>query len=309
MKDFITPRRTANAILMLRAHAQYRSKSFLVVEGPTDRDIFDRLIDQNNCDIKVASGKDNVIMVLKELQKGKDRFEGVLGVIDTDFWMLNGTASPVDNLFLTDTHDLETMIISSPALEEVVRDYSPPDCVLSPEEMTAIIRGTLISIGKDIGYLRWLNDTESLGLRFEGLPITDFVEPMTQVIDIAGLTSATRVGGNGDSLEEAVIKHKFCELQEVAADPWQLCQGHDLMSLLEIFLPLIIEENCGDDTAAGPSGQFASAEISQSLLAAFGPGLFAETKLHASIQKWEEENHPYLVLSDGAPRSVLEIRI
>ncbi|MBF0497510.1 MAG: DUF4435 domain-containing protein [Deltaproteobacteria bacterium] len=298
MKDFITPRRTANAILMLRAHAQYRNKSFLVVEGPTDRDFFDRLIDQNSCDIKVASGKDNVIMVLKELQKGKKKFEGVLGVVDADFWLLNGVASPVDNLFLTDTHDLETMIISSPALEEVVRDYSPPDCILSSEEIGALIRGTMVTIGKDIGYLRWLNDTESLGLRFEGLPIADFVEPMTLVIDMAGLISATRLGGNGDSLEEAVIKQKFCELQEVAADTWQLCQGHDLMSLFEIFLPLIIKENCGQDSAAGSYGQSDSAEISQSLLAAFGPVFFAETKLHAAIQKWEEDNHPYLVLSE-----------
>ncbi|MBF0549823.1 MAG: DUF4435 domain-containing protein [Deltaproteobacteria bacterium] len=299
MKDFITPRRTANAILMLRAHAQYRSKSFLVVEGPTDRDIFNRLIDQNNCDIKVASGKDNVIMVLKELEKGKMRFEGVLGVVDADFWLLNGTASPVDNLFLTDTHDLETMIISSPALEEVVRDYSPPGCILSPEELTAIIRWTLITIGKDIGYMRWLNDTESLGLRFEGLPIADFVEPMTHAIDIARLISATRAGGNGDSLEEAVIKLKFCELQEVAADPWQLCQGHDLISLLEILLPLIIEQNCGYDAAAGSINQAAPTEISQSLLAAFGPGFFAETRLCASIKKWEEANHPYRVLSES----------
>ncbi|GAB4301600.1 MAG: hypothetical protein Fur0025_41910 [Oscillatoriaceae cyanobacterium] len=117
MKEFQTPNSIANEIRMLRTRSDKQHLAFVIVEGDTDVRLWKNLLDPSKCYIKYAVGKARVIDVMEILDK--DNFSGVLAIIDADFWKLEGTIPPSTNILLTDTHDLETMLFQSPALEKV----------------------------------------------------------------------------------------------------------------------------------------------------------------------------------------------
>jgi hypothetical protein len=115
MKQYLTPNSITSDIRMRRS--QFKG-TFIIVEGDTDQRFFKRFVEENLCQIVSAYNKENAIDILEILDK--DRFDGVLAIVDADFWRIDGIEYLKANLFLTDTHDLETMILRSPALEKLM---------------------------------------------------------------------------------------------------------------------------------------------------------------------------------------------
>ena len=69
----------------------------------------------------LPSSKQCAIEILEILEKSN--FQRVLAIVDADFDRLENLANKRPNLLPTDTHDLETMLIKSPALEKVVAEF------------------------------------------------------------------------------------------------------------------------------------------------------------------------------------------
>lgn len=46
-----------------------------------------------------------------------------IGIKDADYDVLNHVSYPYPNLFMTDKHDLETMMISEEALENIMKEF------------------------------------------------------------------------------------------------------------------------------------------------------------------------------------------
>ncbi len=120
MKRYLAPEDIANEIRIERRYPGKRSYTFLLVEGSTDERVYQHFIAKDRCQIIVAHGKENVINALAILEK--DYFLGVLAIVDADFMVLEEKQPSSQNLFLTDMHDLELMIINSPAFEKVIRE-------------------------------------------------------------------------------------------------------------------------------------------------------------------------------------------
>ncbi|MEG4347888.1 DUF4435 domain-containing protein [Microcoleus sp. A003_D6] len=144
-----SPHYIATQIRLLRTDKQY-SGSFLIAEGDTDARVWKNLVDSTNCRVENAHNKDNAVKVLNILEK--DNFAGVLAIVDADFWILEGTVNSNPNLLLTDTHDLETMLLKSPSLEKVLSEHGSEQKV---KDFGKDIRQTLLESAKVIGYLRW----------------------------------------------------------------------------------------------------------------------------------------------------------
>lgn len=115
-----------NKIIVTRKYPGNDTQSFLVVEGSTDEKLYRSFIDEDKCQIIVADGKTPAIEVLSLLKK--EHFVGVLALVDADFDILEGKPA-IENVLLTDTHDLETMLMRSPALAKVLREFSSPNKV------------------------------------------------------------------------------------------------------------------------------------------------------------------------------------
>jgi len=114
IKEHITPDRIANAI---RQDKSYQGV-YLIVEGQSDYSFYTKFIDKKACQIEIAYGCLKVIAVISNLEQ--THYQKVLDIVDADFKKLDNEILTSDNILLTDVHDLETMIIQSPAFEQVI---------------------------------------------------------------------------------------------------------------------------------------------------------------------------------------------
>ena len=176
MREQITPDRIANSIRLLRSDHE---GVFLIVEGHSDKLIYERLVNKQEVRITIASGKNNAIKALSILEK--ENFRRVVAVIDADFSRIEQQISDSNHLFLTDEHDLEMMLIKSAAFDKLLKERG------SEEKIAAFskdIRETLLKLGQEIGKLRLLSLRNKLDLKFEGLKFGKFIDKEKLSINI-----------------------------------------------------------------------------------------------------------------------------
>ena len=114
----ITPERTATSIRMIRSE---RTCSCLLLEGADDHRMYRKFVDDKRCEIFTAFGKEKVLTILNTLEN--ENLPGILAIVDADFDMIEDKPPASPNIFFTDTHDLETMILKSPALEHFFYEH------------------------------------------------------------------------------------------------------------------------------------------------------------------------------------------
>jgi len=281
-QEDLTPDRIANKIRLLRT--QYTG-SFFIAEGDTDTRVWENLVDSTKCRVENASNKDNAVKVLNILEK--DNFAGVLAVVDADFDILEKTVPLSPNLLLTDTHDLETMLLKSPALEKVLREHGSTEKI---ERFAQDIRQTLLQSAKIIGYLRWASLKFKYDLSFEGLAFNDFVEKKTLALNESKLIQTVKNKSQKPGLDEQEIRANMENLKTDTQDMWHVCCGHDMISILSIALCKAL-------------GTCNSKEVEPNVLEkylrlAYESAHFRETQLYIAIQTWEQTNKPFEVLSN-----------
>ena len=193
MKEYISSDSIANTIRMLRTQ---HSGSFLIAEGDTDSRVWKNLVDSTKCCVENAYNKDKAVEVLNILEK--DNFAGVLAVVDADFYILEETVLLSPNLLLTDTHDLETMLLKSPALEKVLREHGSTEKI----ERFPHIRQTLLQSAKILGYLRWASLKFKYGLKFQDLAFNKFVDDRTLILNESKLIQTVKNHSQKPGLDE-----------------------------------------------------------------------------------------------------------
>lgn len=228
MREYIqqNPNRWADQIRLRR---DAFAGVFLVVEGYTDKLVYGNFVNPKTCEFVISDGKEQALNTIKILDN--DKFTGVLAVVDADFDRLENNLPESPNILLTDDHDLEVMILKTPALEKVIKERGS-------EEKTKDnnIREILLKIGQEIGYLRWVSQKYNLSLRFENLDLGRFIKKDTLSIDCSELIKAIKNHSQKPLLVDNDILEKMRELRNNEHDPWQVCCGHDIMEILSLAL-------------------------------------------------------------------------
>jgi len=291
LRKHITPYRIANGIRTLRNNRE--NHSFLIVEGDDDARVYGQFVAKNQCIIQVAHFKDVAVGAILELDKTNTK--GVLAIVDADYERIEGNVPASQNILFTDTHDLETMILSSSALDKVVIDFSPSTSLQMIEELTTNIRNTLLRIGTEIGYYRWVNFRSKLFLSFKDLPYDIFLLKDSLVVDQERLFQILTTGRN-KSLYLNDISKEIAVMSATNPDPWEVSQGHDLVNLLRIVLPHYVSVMFNSSKALVAQKKARGFRFSDALLAEYEEALFAQTRLHSLIKDWEVKNTPYLIL-------------
>lgn len=284
MRENITADRIANKLRQLRS--QYAG-SFLIVEGKTDARVWRNLVAETKCHVEIASNKDKAIDALEILETNS--FAGVLAIVDADFWRLEGTVPPSPNLLLTDHHDLEMMLLHSPALEKLLGEHGSKDRI---EEFTKScgknIRNLLIDAALPLGYLRWHSRKERLELKFEDLSFKKFVNERTLAVNREELVKTVKNNSQKHGLDEAEILKQMDSLKSDSHDRWSVCCGHDLMKILSVGLGKALGRN--------NSNEVASDLLERNLRLAYEASYFRDTQLYRAIQDWEKANEPFQVM-------------
>jgi len=277
MKDQITPDRIANSIRLLRGDHE---GVFLIVEGHSDKLIYERLVNKQEVRVTIASGKNNAIKALSILEK-EDNFRRVVAVIDADFSRIEQQIPDSNNLFLTDEHDLEMMLIKSAAFDKLLKERGSEEKI---KAFTEDIRETLLKLGQEIGKLRWLSLRNKLDLKFEGLNFKNFIDKENLSINIDELIRSIKNKSQKPSLDEQQIKQDLSVISDENHDPWQLCCGHDFISILAIALCKVLGTWNANDVK--------TEVLERELRLAYELSYFYQTQIYQLMVNWQSNHHP-----------------
>ncbi|HWS82853.1 MAG TPA: DUF4435 domain-containing protein [Ktedonobacteraceae bacterium] len=284
-------------ILLERQYADNEGRVFLIVEGSTDKRVYQWLVAENRCRIIAAQSKENAVKALTILEE--EGILGILAIVDADFMVLEEEQPSSPNLLLTDTHDLEMMTINSLALEKVLSEFGSADKIKDlVDKRKKDIRSLLLACAMPIGYLRWVSLRENLSLKFEDLKFEKFINKDDLTIDIMQLIRIVQshTTGQKDSqkplLKDSDLHDKIEQLSSDTHDLWHVSCGHDVVTILSFGLRKAI----GSSKIAEPD------LIEKCLRLAYEHAFFSQTQLYTAIQIWEGVNGTFAVLRD--PRTI-----
>lgn len=291
------PQRAAVVANRIRQKRQVHSDAvFLIVEGDDDKKLFQKFVDERCCRIQPAYGRPNVEEALAILED--DDFRGVLAIVDTDFDVMEGRAPASPNLLRTDTHDVETMMFASPALEHVLNEHGDAEQIEAFEASAATsVRKHLLAIAETFGYLRWHAHREQLSWRFESFPFERVLPRKTWELlgsQVLGeLQGHSGVGVLDSELVTQALDALRARVRDRERDIWQLCNGHDMVAVLSIGLQRVL----GKCNAADVKPEV----LEKDLRLAYEAGYFAETALCRALRDWHQAHAPILISALAPP--------
>ena len=258
-----------------------------MVEGESDVDFW-RLQGTNRPDCRTlsAGGKPSVQVALKKLDSVG--FPDVLGVVDDACDSLENRQLPSKNLVATDTRDLECLLLRSPILEQkiLIRLGDAEKIATFEKQAGVTVRERLLANGLVFGRLRWLSKRKHWQIfdpsKSDDLKPEAFMDRENWSIDEERL------------LKKVVSKLEIANTEELRilleilpdADPWQVCQGHDLVKILRMGLQHVL----------GDLKNYTEDNLTKDLRLAFHDTHLDTTQLYQNIRAWEQANAPYQVL-------------
>ncbi|MBI5516555.1 MAG: DUF4435 domain-containing protein [Deltaproteobacteria bacterium] len=284
MRDKLNATGIANRVMMCRRDDQ--TLTLVVVEGDDDVKLYGGLLNEARCRIQPAYGKPMVQETMTILlERGAN---GVVAIVDADFTRLGLGVSAFANSVFTDYHDAECMLINSPALAQVLREFGSGTTTLE------CVRQRLFELARVLGYFRFASQRESWRLRFDGLDLADVVDPHTMTIEALQVATVLRghQGGRGrDGVSPPTVEAMMCAVESIkAADhpDLQICNGHDMQALLSLGLRSFWGQNLPSDVVVS--------RIAAALRLAFHRTYFENTSLLSDLCAWQTENTPFRVL-------------
>ncbi|KNY28311.1 DUF4435 domain-containing protein [Pseudobacteroides cellulosolvens] len=302
MREEITAEIIANDIKMSRDAGE--CKPFILVEGISDFNTYKNFFCAE-CEIKICFGREKAVNVLIDVEKYK--YEGILCIIDRDFLDLGDDISyKSDCIFLTDSHDLETMILQSPALCKLLDQYGSETKI---KALGSSIFDYILPIGLFVGYLRWYSKTEKLNLDFKSIEFRKSIDKNSLNMDKVRLLNALIL--NTISKDNTSEETKQCLrginridiinkidklLLENKYNPWTVCCGHDLVKILSVGLCKKFGSlNTNDTDMDGSEG----AKIERNLMLAYDLQYFIGTNLYKAIDRYQRDNVKYKIIKQS----------
>ena len=244
-------------VKMLIESPTNEGRVIVVVEGADDEEVYTKVMDVNAVRFYPDCNCDKHSIILGALN-GK-YFNRLLAIKDADFDRLEGIRPPFSNLFLTDTHDLEGMIVSD-CLPELVGEDSA--------RCRGIVLDNIYSDLEDISYLKWCNHACHAGINFRSI---------TLVLDIDLYFNAV-VANTNNVVTLTMPDVTAFKNAHLGAPKKEICNGHDLFERIYVF------------AKAAHVSNFAKKPFFRRLRKAYPETRFVNTSLFQAIKKWEESN-------------------
>ncbi|GAJ18113.1 unnamed protein product, partial [marine sediment metagenome] len=129
------------------------NKPFILVEGDTDVLFIQCQTTVEIQNIIPTFGWERLVEAVQILQA--DGFLNILGIIDLDYRGVIASTLLPDSTFTTDSHDIETMMLNSPAFNKVlIHKASRRKLQMYPHGTTGVLK-KIFKLGKLIGCLRF----------------------------------------------------------------------------------------------------------------------------------------------------------
>lgn len=209
----------ASQIKLLLTYTIANDKVLIIVEGTDDKKFYSRYFDETNTMIYQAIGCDRLNEIVKNNIENKDHF---IVIKDADFCHIMHVSSQYSNMFMTDAHDYEMMIVTSTDSfwKALLHEYL---------ENNKVILNEVKKVPEEIQMYSWLklySMVKTLNVNFKSFKLSlvyDGEEPVSQDKCFDKLASMPK------SIMRHIEKLDFDQtLANYAAyDLMQLTNGHD----------------------------------------------------------------------------------
>lgn len=283
MYRYLSENDIANTVRMMRTNF---GGSIILVEGHSDMRVYRRFFDHNKCRLVLSFGKENALKALLILEN--DSLKGILAIVDSDFFRIESNKPEDDDLFLTDYHDLESMIISSNVLEDILLEFGNSNDI---KNYKFNIQDILYESASYLGFFRWISSKskENLRLKFKGINFLNFIDKNTLMLDIKKLMKEV-INNSNQIVNKKNIELKILYLKKSNYDLKEVCSGHDLIEILYIGLKYIFGNR---KTISLDLDVFDSA-----IKLSYNYSYFSQSNLFAELEKWEQNNINYKIFSN-----------
>jgi hypothetical protein len=241
--------------------------------GESDIRLFRKLFNLDYCKVEaIPGGKFKLEECVSELVK---IYFLIIGIRDADFIYLGNQTYLKTNLFLTDLHDMEMILIS----EDEVFGALIFEFTSFAKNLHSKIRNDIISSIEQVSLLRWLNDRENLEYKFD-VGFQDLISFVNLNIGFPDyFRRVISKSPNAKLTQITIVLEKINFLKDSNPASFQLCNGRDFMKALSQF----VREN-GDGRTIGDEN------ISSIFRMIFTLQLFKKTRLYNEIKSWADMN-------------------
>lgn len=268
MQDHLNETNAVNSIRLQLRHPTGKYKIWIIVEGEADQRLFSKLIDGDHVEIEIShGGVTSVVRAVSELSKETDN---VLGIRDADFHHLDKKSVIIRSIFYTDLHDAEMMLIScDTAYKAVISEY-----ICKEKDPDSLRKKVLISVSF-IGGLRWINDSDGVGLNFKNIGLGSFYDGGSLCLNEECFLSA--IMKRSPEKKREVAKDEVVNKIKDTSDFLNLCNGHDFQRALALY----VTSNSGRGVKYE--------EIGKSFRIAYRFEDFQKTNLYDQLRKWSTD--------------------
>jgi hypothetical protein len=287
LRQFVDANSIANEI---RLERQVRKVAVLVVEGNDDKKLFAKLVQPDRCSIVWAYGKHNVVKVISILDGSG--FDGVLGIADKDFDEIENITYTSSNLIFTDEHDAECMMIRSEALFRLLIENATENKLRVFEAREGAIRNVLLNRAQVLGCARFISKRRELSLDFDGLKFR-FIHDETLKVDVERLVNQLISRTTQCTVTRPELSQLIDDMMKENYDPWHICCGHDIISILAIALRRCI--------GSATSVEAEPILVASKLRLAYGVEDFRTTLMFSAICSWEAQHRQFAFIRGPCP--------
>ena len=229
-------------------------KVIVVVEGSDDKEVYQKVMDANTVCFYVDCNCDKHFVILDALNgKYSNR---LLAIKDADFDRIEGTTNPYPNMVLTDTHDLEGMIVA-----ECLPELQGEDALRCQDIKLSEVYAEL----EDVSYLKWFNHANHYGINFSE---TTLDLDINVYFNACLANTATVVNVTLADMYTFKTVHSGVSKKE-------LCNGHDIFERIYVR------------AKATKVANYAKKPFFRRLRRAYPKDKFVNTDLFQAIKAWE----------------------
>lgn len=265
----------ANRVRMIRDNY---SGVVLIVEGPDDSRIFSLLVSKQDCQIVIAFGKKNALDAAKILADEKDLL--TIAVIDADFKRIETSTELHPNVFVTDYHDIETMMIMSSAFETVLSEFGSTDKLKKfVAESGVELREFLLQQSSIVGALRLHSIRRGLNLKFKDLNFGEFYFEDPARIDLMECVKCVLNKSQLYDIDATGLSEAVTIMLADGHPTAELSCGHDTIALLQRMLRKSIGTISPSKVTEGV--------LHQGFRLAYHMGCFSRSTLYSQLHEWQ----------------------
>lgn len=250
----------------------------IVVEGEDDEKALKKFFNVQAVEFTCATNCSIVKDAMLIVSTDKQLKDCVIGIKDADFDHIKKISYNIANLMITDTHDMETLMLTPKVCEcicwETIKEEYPN---LSFDAMTSL---------KNLSYLRYYNDkiilngkgSDKDGITFKKTKICKLI-PNNQPVNVEDVLKHVKLAGNFEktSFPDLEKMNQFIQQNPIDDDELFLfTNGHDLVTVIRNIL----------HSKAKKAKEYGEIAIAALIRAHFSKEEFEKTNLYKSIDDW-----------------------